>query len=492
MNASLMLYGLIACLFVQIAAQTAPPESEVRSEPARRGGPPQGPMRTNVPSHRVDVLLSRPEPESISLSVLSSETVEARAGWREASSSAPLRYTPPQRIQAGEPVLMRMDGLAVDRAYEYALEALSEGQTEARLLAAGRFHTPRPAGRPFVFTVQADSHLDARIDPEVYLRSLTNVVRAHPDFHVDLGDTFMTDKYPHFTHATGQYLAQRYYFGIVGSVAPVFLVLGNHDGETPGRGRDEMAVWSNGMRKRYFPNPVPDAFYSGNVEAHPRCGQLENYYAFEWGNALFVMLDPYWFSTPVRREGGSNWNRSLGGDQYRWLQGVLERSHAALKFVFIHNLVGGSTPEGRGGAEASRYFEWGGLELDGRDSFAEHRPGWPLPIHALLVKHRVNVVFHGHDHLYARQQRDGMIYQLTPQPGHSRVDQTRSAAEYGYLSGVIQGASGILRVRVEDRTATIEYVRAYPPALEGTGKRTGEVTDRYQVGPGVPVSSVPR
>ena len=28
---------------------------------------------------------------------------------------------------------------------------------------------------------------------------------------------------------------------------------------------DNMAVWSNAQRKRYFPNPVPDTFYTGNA-----------------------------------------------------------------------------------------------------------------------------------------------------------------------------------------------------------------------------------
>jgi hypothetical protein len=151
--------------------------------------------------------------------------------------------------------------------------------------------------------------------------------------------------------------------------------------------------------------------------------------------------------------------------------------------VFLHHLVGGETPEGRGGAEASHFYEWGGKETDGRNTFAQRRPGWPMPIHNLLAKHHVSVVFHGHDHLYARQERDGIVYQLVPQPGHSRFDNTRSAAEYGYVSGIIEGASGILRVAVSPEDARVEYVRAYPDAAEDGGHRTGSVTQRYVVRP---------
>ena len=86
----------------------------------------------------------------------------------------------------------------------------------------------RPPGAPFVFTVQADSHLDLGVDTGAYRKSILHAVAGGTDFHVDLGDTFMTDKYLRPEDARPHYLAQRYYLGLVGRVAPVFLVLGNH------------------------------------------------------------------------------------------------------------------------------------------------------------------------------------------------------------------------------------------------------------------------
>jgi hypothetical protein len=267
---------------------------------------------------------------------------------------------------------------------------------------------------------------------------------------------------------------------------PVFIVLGNHDGEMPGRGGTapgSMTHWSNRMRQRYFPNPVPDSFYTGNATPDPHLGLPANYYAWEWGDALFVVLDPFWFSARMRRGEGDNWSRTLGETQYRWLQRTLETSRAPHKFVFIHHLVGGDSPEGRGGAEASRFFEWGGRELDGRNTFAQRRPGWELPIHDLLVRHGVSAVFHGHDHIYAYQERDGLVYHLVPQPGHSRFDVTRNATEYGYRSGVIQGSAGILRIQVNPAQAEVEYVRAYPDRAEAGGLKSGSVTHRYTLTP---------
>ena len=233
-----------------------------------------------------------------------------------------------------------------------------------------------------------------------------------------------------------------------------------------------MTVWANALRKKYFPNPRPDNFYSGNATPDKIAGPLENYYAWQWGDALFVVLDSFWF-TPRARGGSDNWYRTLGREQYDWLKRTLETSHAKYKFVFIHHLVGGETREGRGGAEAAKFFEWGGFNLDGTNEFAAKRPGWPMPIHQLLVQNKVSAVFHGHDHLYARQELDGIIYQEVPQPSHFERT-TRSAAEYGYKAGVILPSPGILKVAVTPENASVEYVR-----INQSGG--SEVADRYAI-----------
>ncbi len=440
-------------------------------------------FRTEVPAHPVDLILGRPTKKAITLSVLAYEDTEGYAAYGTQPGQY-LNETTKQRFVKGEAVELLIAPLEPNTRYHYQFRSRAPGTAAFSTDAEGTFMTARPPGSTFTFTVQADPHLDYGIDPEIYKKSLTNALAAKTDFHIDLGDTFMTDKYPDFKLAAPQYLAQRYYFGIVGSHAPVFLVLGNHDGEQTSRGEngpDSMAVWSNTMRKRHFPNPLPNEFYTGNTTPDTHAGLLENYYAWEWGDALFVVLDPFWFSARPRRGSGDNWSRTLGAEQYQWLTRTLEGTKAKFKFVFIHHLVGGETPEGRGGSEASHFFEWGGKELDGRNTFAQKRPGWVQPIHDLLVKHGVNIVFHGHDHLYAQQERDGIIYQLVPQPGHTRFDNTRSAAEYGYKSGVIAGASGILRVTVAPEKAAVEYVRAYPASAEGGERKTGAVTHQYTV-----------
>ncbi len=495
MNYSPLASRLLLAGLLLAATSSAWPQTPAPAEiqPRRRGGNgevrmPTPAFRTEVPRQAYDLILGRPTRSSVTLSVLSYEAREGYLAYGP-QPGRPEHQTPVRTLSAGAPDEWELTGLNANTRYHYVFRSRPAGALEFEVGTRGTFTTARPPGSPFTFTVQADPHLDFGTDPEVYRKSLTNALAARPDFHLDLGDTFMTDKYLNFTEAAPQYLAQRFYFGLLGHSAPVFLVLGNHDGEQPARGGagpDSMAVWSNTMRKRYFPNPYPDGFYSGNANREPHVGLLENYYAWEWGDALFVVLDPFWFSARQRRDAGDNWGRTLGEAQYRWLARTLESSTARFKFLFIHHLAGGETPEGRGGAAVSHLFEWGGRELDGRNTFAQRRPGWPAPIHDLLVKHGASIVFHGHDHLYVREERDGIVYQEVPQPGHSRSDNTRSAAEYGYSGGVLQGNSGILRVSVGPTNTLVEYVRAYPAAVKDTTHKDGAVTHRYSLAPRTP------
>ncbi|NUQ63037.1 MAG: metallophosphoesterase [Pirellulales bacterium] len=465
--------GLVLCAAVAVAA---PEERGGRG----KGGPDQPSQNStcnDVPAHPLDLILARPTQDSVTISVLAYQDME---GWIAYGTERGqlTRRTPRHRFSQGEPVEVVISALKPDTRYFYQFRGGEDQNAE------GAFHTQRAPGAAFTFTITADSHLDDRVSAGLYQRTLANALADAPDFHIDLGDTFMTEKHDSRASAARQYLAQRFYFGQFCHSAPLFLVPGNHDGESPrGRGSDAdgLAVWSNLMRKRYFPNPVPDDFYSGNAAKHPEAGLLQDYYAWQWGDALFVVLDPFWF-TQKQRGKSDNWKRSIGADQYQWLQRTLETSKAKLKFIFIHHLAGGADEQGRGGAEAAGLFEWGGKNPDGTDGFKENRPGWPAPIHHLLVRNHVAAVFHGHDHLYAKQDLDGTVYQEVPQPGTPGTNKLpRTAEEYGYTSGVIMSSPGHLRVRVAPEKATVEYVRAWLPEDERSDRRNAAVGHSYVI-----------
>lgn len=435
---------------VHLLAQQGRPGG--RGQVARPGG---GVYLTDIPAHAIDVVLARPTATSITVSVMAAADTAATLTTEPGGTSMPMT------LKAGVPFDAELAKLTPNQQYRYTI-------TGATPLASGTFHTARPAGAPFVFDMQADSHLDGNSDARVYTNTITNMLADKADFMVDLGDTFMTDKYPQYQDAAKQYIAQRYYFGLMGAGMPTFLTLGNHDGETATR--PDMTSWSSAMRKKYFPPVATNSFYSAGPSAL-------DYSAWTWGDAQFIILDPFNDTRQKPRDDADGWAWTLGQTQYDWLTKTLESSKARYTFVFIHHLVGGSTREGRGGAEASVFFEWGGQNLDKTSGWAQHRAGWALPIHDLLVKHRVSAVFHGHDHLYVRQQRDGIVYLEVPQPSHARGDQTNTAQEYGYVTGTLLGSSGHVRVSVNRDGATLEYVKS-----RLTGKNS-EIVDRVVLGP---------
>ena len=409
------------------------PKNPHKQQPARQSQ--TSIFYTDVPEHPFDIILGHPTRESITLSILTYHNMESYLEYGEQPGNYG-KHTEVLTLENGVPTELLIEALQPDRRYYYRFRYRESETTEFHASEEYSFHTQRPPGSEFTFTIQADSHLDENSHPEVYTTTLNNALNDKPDFHIDLGDTFMTDKYrDNYQDVFAHYLAQRYYFGLLCHSAPLFFVLGNHDGESGTRlngKEDNMTVWSNRVRKQYYPNPVPDDFYSGNDTEEEFVGLPENYYAWEWGNALFVVLDPYW---PTQNKGNDPWNRTLGAEQYQWLTQTLEQSEATFKFIFIHYLPGGKDNASRGGVAIANRFEWGGHNTEGVFEFPQKRPGWEQPIHQLFVQHHVSAVFHGHDHLFAKEELDGIVYQLVPQPGSRRYDNIRTAEEYGYVYG---------------------------------------------------------
>ncbi|MEO6787560.1 MAG: metallophosphoesterase, partial [Chthoniobacteraceae bacterium] len=111
--------------------------------------------------------------------------------------------------------------------------------------------------------------------------------------------------------------------------------------------------------------------------------------------------------------------------------------------------------------------------------------GWPAPIHQLLVQNHVSIVFHGHDHIFAKQDLDGIVYQEVPQPGNpAKGDPNtvpRTAAEYGYLSGKLLGAPGYMRITVAPDKVTADLVRSYLPEQESAGRKNHETAFSYTI-----------
>jgi hypothetical protein len=389
-------------------------------------------------------------------------------------------------LEAGLPRNLTLESLSPDTRYYYRVRTGSGQGMPDPAPQEHTFHTQRAPGQPFTFDVDADPHWgETNFDSTVYAATMGLVAADAPDFFLDLGDSFMTEKLgpTSYEEADARVAGLRPFWAIPGPSVPLLLVIGNHEGEQ-GWGLDgtaeNLSVWATRARQKYYPNPVPGGFYTGSGTSEPHIGVRDGYYAFTWGDALFVVLDVYWYG--AENPGKDLWSFTLGTEQYRWLEATLSGSRAPFKFVFAHQLLGGIGTLRRGGVEAAPFYEWGGRNPDGSWGFSARRPGWDMPIHQLFVETGVTAFFHGHDHFYGKQELDGVVYQEVPQPSFARTNDSSSATEYGYRSGVILASAGYLRIRVEAGQAMVEYVKVYPPGA-GSGLQTGTVAHSYTLSP---------
>jgi len=451
----------------------------------------------------LSIILGRATDKTMTFSALAKETLE---GYFEIGT-VPGKYvikTAVTTFQAGEPTELLLGELTPNTEYFYRANYRKPGAAAFTHRPECRFATQRAPGSTFTFTIQGDSHPERpqSSHPELYARTLQTAAADGPDFHICIGDDFSVEKIPTTSSESlaAPYLLQRPFLGLIGQSAPVFLLNGNHEQASLYNynqidERRTVAIATQVARNRLYPTPAPDAFYSGNTEALKDIGLLKNYCAWTWGDALFIILDNYWHSPALvdsgfkgedarqprgekgKSRGNKNrdwWGITIGDAQYQWLKETLETSGETYKFVFAHHVLG----TGRGGIDGCGMYEWGGEARRGEGTFAENRPTWPLPIHQLMVKHKVNIFFQGHDHLYCQQEKDGIIYQEVPMPSdHGYV----AYNEDRYQSGTKLPSSGYLRVTVSPVQVTVDYVRCYLPKDEGPDTQQGAIAHTYKV-----------
>jgi hypothetical protein len=470
-----------------------------------------------------NILLARPTDHSITANIIPDTDVEFYAEYG-VESGVYTEQTPSYFGTADEVVEFVIDGLPANTLNYYHLVYRQIGVSEWNQGDEYQFWTQRPPGSSYTFTIVSDSHLgqyggqDAD-ELELYALTLDNVEGENPDFHIDLGDTYAMDPSPLGSVMTPEeamtaYYVQKPYLGEITHSIPFFQAIGNHENEEGWNFDDvfadpdqSLAIVGMTARKYYIPIPIQDDFYSANTDPldEPIGGDTnhEDYYAWEWGDALFVVLDPYHYSTTWPddygegyggegqdgEESGDRWDWSLGIEQYLWFKNILETSTAKFKLVFSHHVTGGSTVYGRGGISAAPYFEWGGYNIDGTWGWDEHRPaaeGWDLPVHQMMVANGVSVFFHGHDHIYAREELDGITYIEIAKPDDAGYDWQPYG--YGYNEDLYPDAisilpnSGYIRVNVTPDDLTIDYVRSYLPG-DGTN---GVVADTVTIEPPAP------
>lgn len=435
-------------------------------------------------------ILGRPTDNSIALNIIAVKGMQAYVEYGLSTGIYNFKSTT-YTSQNGEPIVVELTNLNKDTKYYYKVNYKKITDSTFTSGKEYFFQTARNIGETFSFGVQGDSHperLGKMFSPNLYKLTMNNALLDNLDMYFTVGDDFSIEGLIDKNQVTQSnvdsvYLDQRNYLGIIGSTVPLFLVNGNHEQAAKylldGSANNPAVIAANSRIKNY-PLPEPNSFYSGDEEEVEFVGKLRDYYAFTWGDALFITIDPYWHSeVPVDNVAGNDtakrtdlWQITLGDEQYQWFKKTLEESDAKYKFVFTHHVLG----TGRGGIENAKLFEWGGYNSNGVYEFNTKRPTWEKPIHQLMVDNKVSIFFQGHDHIFSYQTLDGVVYQSLPNP----ADDTYTAFNQdAYLSGKTLPDSGHLRITVTSEKLKVDYIRAY---LLGAGTN-GEIAYSYEVLP---------
>jgi uncharacterized repeat protein (TIGR02543 family) len=427
-------------------------------------------------------LLGRPTDSSITINVVPDENINLYYEYGT-TSGVYSNQTTTGSATGGQPYEVVISGLQPDTHYYYRMQYQKPGDVWIARPEYS-FWTQRASGSTFTFTITSDSHVNIMLgNATTWTQTMTNVANDNPDFEIDLGDTFAMDSVTTVSGAEQAYLYQRQFFDLVGNSAPIFLAPGNHEQEEAwhlddtGNPATSPPVLGANARKKFYPNPVPDSFYTGNTDASTTALDgdhlREDYYAWTWGDALFVVIDPFWYTTTKPYTGnqgggessdtgsGDRWDWTLGLTQFNWLEQTLQNSTAKYKFIFAHHMVGGSDDYVRGGANPANLVEWGGYNENGTtwgwDTNRAVAQWGSEPVHQILVDNHVSAFFHGHDHQYAYEARDGIVYQSLPAAGFSGNGFNIYTTGSGYTIQALP-SPGHLRVTVGPTQATVDYV----------------------------------
>ncbi len=472
-----VLVPVLLTLLAGLVPATSPAAQELRPEPVSRD--------------RLESLLVglpgvfRVGPDHATIQWVARRPLEARVRWGR--SAEELSNTIEVEKQAGS-VEVLLEGLPANAEVWYACSWSDPDDSEWLVRAPQSFRTARDPGDAFRFAVVADSHLFAGR----WINGLRDnvgdsleVLGADDlDFVVLLGGevgVYVLGENPRTMNQRAALVRwhewRHVYAGLLEST-PTFLGIGIQEGEAgyllEGRTRVEKKYWQRWgtvARKQTFPNPLPTTYPAGGEDEgwegppdSPGAGggeegnrsPLQNYYAFEWGDALVVVLDVYRYTNPggVAPTTVDEW--TLGGAQLEWLERTLDASDARWKFVMAHHVLGGADYDAKGMPEEGHRPGRGGARYALR--------GEQERVTALMREHDARFFVYAFDKVFAHQAAAGVEFvtcgrlsflqaSLWETPGW------REAYPGGEEGPGFVGALGYTRFTVAAEQVQVEFVR---------------------------------
>jgi hypothetical protein len=372
--------------------------------------------------------------------------------------------------------------------------ALRRSRTDPYLVRPLRtFRTRAAAGTEFRVGLIADTHVNAlALHPGARENLDSTVARCLADdldFVVFLGDEAGVHFYGDSTEnmnaktAVARWRLWRQTYTPLLEQVPGFMALGNHEGEagyyaelkTPS-GPLFLQRWGTAARLRYLLNPTGETYSEGGESVDP--GEpLQNYFAWTWGDALFIVLDVQRYTTgqPLLAQPDApasevrlaveDW--TLGAEQLAWLEKTLKESKARHKLLFAHHLVGGWDYDLEGLDREAPYKY-------GRGGARYARAGQQALICDLMVRHGARFFFYGHDHIFAHQAAESVEFICCGRPSFLQPRWWRAPGwreAYGRFKDKsarsFLATVGYTRLTLSPERVVIEYIRTAPRPLRG-------------------------
>jgi hypothetical protein len=349
-------------------------------------------------------------------------------------------------------------GLGPGQLYQYEVLVAGGADSDAsRVLTSGAAMTRRAPGTSFTFDLLTDSHIppcdsvaegisvcgedSLSADETTLLGVSADIRKDQPDFVIHMGDMLDYHRFgfneppPDSRWSRLAYLNYRRLMVDTLAVAAHFSTIGNWEGENGCNSADEIHR-SSSQRMLYVPGPKPSTYPEGG-------SANEDYYAFTWGDALFVVLNVMTYTPTCHLLSGpvglpDDW--TLGQAQLAWLESTLANATSKWRFTFIHHTVGGSA----GDASNSAYGRGGGRAAN---------VGEQAIIHKMLLKYGVQVFFYGHDHVFTDMVVDGIHYTL---PGSAGAPWKFDTSITGYAQYWPDSGHG--RVTVSPTQVVVDFV----------------------------------
>lgn len=411
---------------------------------------------TNAPASTPESLLylppvlSCPTETSIRIGALNEKgTAEAMLEVRKEGAASWDRPEPVVKVGDYEILNWTLKNLTGATRYEYRILLKRQGSEAFRPASAGSFRTQRKGPASYTALLMTDPHTGSfplGSSPALTLdRVVQNVAPLNADFVLALGDNVAwrgSREFPQRSAdgALAAYSQYRRQIGPLSAHCPHFGVIGNWEGESgkfPARNIEIVA----GVRQALLPAP--------NHQTYPQGGsERQDYYAFSWGDALYIILNVQTYSLPSDPDHLpslmadvnqiSEW--TLGDKQMAWFEQTLKNATERYRFVCIHHTAGGNA-----GDALNTNYGRGGPRAVGT--------GEQVKIHALMKKHKVQIFFYGHDHVFVDEVVDGIHYTL---PGSCGAPWKFTKEETGYDR--FWPDSGHATLEITPEKATVKFI----------------------------------